>query len=1197
MARRRRIHHHVRDKLLVDAIHRCCLCPQHEDVTDLHHIIPISEDGPNTEDNLIVVCPNCHRKIHSIRTRYPPRQLRMYKERWVGLCGLGLTLEERLMLASSIDHDSPLDAALRAASPERISRDTGGNVRIGDTTLSRAQVSALSRLLADMPDDTPADARRQLAAATGMTSEDVVPPADFAARAHEYVQRQRAQAGDLARAEQEEAVYVPLQLRFFRSTRLAPDDLFRREEEPTFDDIQAAVEAPAPRSDPPEPFPAMVLLGDPGSGKSTSLRHLALAKLQVALSDPESAFLPLFVNLGDHVSGSPGEFLAEQWRQGYRADDLAEVMRDGRLWLLADGLNEMPADDERAYEARVQAWRRFFKKEEGQFPPGNRALVACRVADYGTGLDLPRLHVEPMDDGHIADFVAARFRKAPDRGERLLAELQADRQARGAEHGLYGLARNPFWLVMLADVYLEHDQLPGNRAALIQDFVDRWLVYEADRQPEQVVTERERAALQLALDALAFAGLARGQNTPQPQAWVLEQLPEWVEVSGHRVSLPPQTALRLAESASLVECRGRTEARRVRFYHQLLLEHFAGRELLRRFQSQGARPGPEASTSAGQADIHALYQVGLRQLLDRLGEEHPDYAEALIYQQRLNENLTRSRQYGDTDTRKADRAEIINRLSQLALTTLGLSFEGLCRPSVASPEEELAHRLHAVWHIPWAEKWEFVESEWDPLAPPPTNGWEEATVLAAARAALLDLETGGEGDWPRLTLAVLPHNPPLAARCLLEAGGSPLPEGTREDVIDHLLSVVDDPAASAGLDPRQRTSLRIACGEALGHLGDPRILSGLRHTLEGARFILPQWSQVIPAGSFPMGSRRDDPDAYQDEYSPATDFEPHPVDLPYDYVVGRYPVTNTEYACFIRDGGYQKEEYWGTENARAWLRGELDLSGPWVKRWRQIAGWVRDGQLDPDELLAQRRIGPAEAESYKWAAGASDEELEAAVRQAYGVAGSSERPTQPRFWDDPRYNNPSQPAVGVCWFEATAYCAWLTAQFRASSSESPEWIEGQLETRSSVLQTPEVRLPSEAEWEKAARWDGAAARRYPWGDDWDEARANTLEGRALTTSPVGVYPEGASPCGALDVAGNVWEWTSSRWGAEVESPDFGYPYLPDDGREDEEATDLRVIRGGSWNDEARDARAACRSRGYPDNRHDFLGFRLLLQLS
>ena len=83
-------------------MHRCCLCPQHEDITDIHHIVPISEKGPDTEDNLMVVCPTCHAKIHRIRTMYNIEQLKMYKDRWVNLCAMGLTLEERLKKAPGI---------------------------------------------------------------------------------------------------------------------------------------------------------------------------------------------------------------------------------------------------------------------------------------------------------------------------------------------------------------------------------------------------------------------------------------------------------------------------------------------------------------------------------------------------------------------------------------------------------------------------------------------------------------------------------------------------------------------------------------------------------------------------------------------------------------------------------------------------------------------------------------------------------------------------------------------------------------------------------------------------------------------------------------------------------------------------------------------------------------------------------------
>jgi|WetSurMetagenome_2_1015567.scaffolds.fasta_scaffold117629_2 toxoflavin biosynthesis protein ToxD len=161
------------------------------------------------------------------------------------------------------------------------------------------------------------------------------------------------------------------------------------------------------------------------------------------------------------------------------------------------------------------------------------------------------------------------------------------------------------------------------------------------------------------------------------------------------------------------------------------------------------------------------------------------------------------------------------------------------------------------------------------------------------------------------------------------------------------------------------------------------------------------------------------------------------------------------------------------------------------------------------------------------------------------------------------------PVVNVSWRDALAYCAWLNETLRD-------------ELRDLVL-----RLPTEAEWEKAAR--GPHSLEWPWGNEFDKRKCNSNEAGQGGTMPVGAYsPQGDSPYGAADMVGNVWEWCHSRY-----KP---YPYQANDGRENEAGDDVRVLRGGSWFDDRNVVHSAYRYADPPDLRIDNLGYRCCISL-
>jgi formylglycine-generating enzyme required for sulfatase activity len=301
---------------------------------------------------------------------------------------------------------------------------------------------------------------------------------------------------------------------------------------------------------------------------------------------------------------------------------------------------------------------------------------------------------------------------------------------------------------------------------------------------------------------------------------------------------------------------------------------------------------------------------------------------------------------------------------------------------------------------------------------------------------------------------------------------------------------------------------------ALAHLGDPRPYV---MDVDAMQFCL------VPAGLFWMGSEDGD-----DDEKPL-----HQVEIPYDYWLGRFPVTNAQFDAFVDEGGYALERYWPEAQS--------------VKRWRdgQVQDWV--GWRD-----------------------------------------------RPREYVEP-FNLSNHPVVGVTWYEALAFSRWLTERWQAARRLPEGW---------------RIRLPTEAEWEKAAKGglkvieprsialiDASVVnhksslqdnpnphRRYPWEEEIEPGHANYSQSGIGSTSAVGAFPAGCGPYGCEELSGNVWEWGQSQW--------KGYPYKVGDGREKLDGSSGRVLRGGAYHSDDNRLRGAYRRRYLPRYEFDLRGFRV-----
>jgi len=797
-------------------------------------------------------------------------------------------------------------------------------------------------------------------------------------------------------------------------------------------------------------YDRLVLLGDPGSGKSTLVNFVALCLAGAGLDDPAinleglgeawslPRLLPVRIVLRDYAArGLPQDrslwqFFQDELAGRCRSDgstlagcaavvEAALKRQDGAL-LMLDGVDEVPE----AHARRLQ----------------------LKAAVERFALDFP----------HCRILVTSRPYAYQDPEARL----------------------NGFPVRDLADFTLD-GQVPA--------FIDRWYAHVSEKDRSLGQEKAKRYAEQLKAEIERLPRLA--DLAPRPLLLTLmASLHRWREGG----SLP-QKRQELYEACVilLLELWQRTKPR----YDdrgRMVEEHDVWTELgipAERLRAALNRIAYEAHRDAPSLEV--THDIRARDLAGVLYEAATDKGKA-HGERRIIEYLT-------------DRA--------------GLLIERAQRSIYAFPHRTFQEYLAACYLAD--EDFPFLLAE---QLRQDDERWREATLLAAAKNA------GGANIWNLISGFCQhdfpPAQPPVeadwyaalrAAQALLETEKHLDVPARQVDLVDRLRGWLAALLEKSSLPAPERA----AAGRALAPLGDPR--PGVGRVANPPHLPDISWC-FVPAGPFVMGSRGE---------SDKRPIPPH--DLPDDYWIARYPVTNAQFQPFVDDPDGYKNPHWWTREGLVWR----ERSG----------GWERYG----------------------------------------GV-----------------FDLPNHPAVGVRWYEAVAYCAWSTSKMQEAGRIPTGW---------------EVRLPTEAEWEKAARGgleipaapiiktvlpsDGGEAeegllpnprpaRIYPWGstaelDVPDPNRANYDESGVGATSAVGAFPGGESPYGCLDMAGNVWEWCGTKW---VDNYD---EYDKMEGRETLEGDDVRVLRGGSWDYYWYRVRCAGRNGSLPHVRNNYWGFRVCVTTS
>lgn len=850
----------------------------------------------------------------------------------------------------------------------------------------------------------------------------------------------------------------------------------------------------------------LVVLGQPGAGKTTCLYHMAY---MCATNQKLTGYTPIFMRLRDLVGQEqledvlPTEFKNRNFpnAEAYIKRRLAQ----GRCLLLLDGLDEL--DNQQQHQDVVDLVQNFAnryalrkggtgKNGAGEKIHGNRIIVSCRTYSYAEGKQLngfAKTLVMDFSNDEIQQFVYNWYSSdeardlAPLTGE-LYEQLRANRR-------FLELARNPLLLLLIADHYERDRELPRIRAELYQHCIrtriTRWNTVRGTHRGRFGETNKWRMLRELALHLFQHGSNAEeGRSAFIPR----EDLLEWVEEFAQGLNLGDDATAtdlfdEVARTSGLIQER---TIGKYGFSHQTLQEYFAAEAVDRLGADEGATLLSEYFGESRWNEVILLY-CGLADnadpLLRRLvaqAEAAPDKIESKTLWLQAGYCWQEGARHLLSDIQEQITAALFNLLVESA--------------------NQVDSQLHDE-QLDEDEQNDAIE----------ILGGVGGELLTTQLERLLNAEN--DGFW--LASRLMPYLPEGELREQLTTQLTEMLDSEDEDVREMATSAIGRSGANADsqavdalrrqlrdddADVRQSACQSLARLQAVdGETADTLLdlcandrADGVRHqalyallaTGEGARVNMVQ----IPAGEFLMGSNDNDQNADKGEKPQ------HRVYLP-DYFIDRTPVTNAQFRRFVDAGGYEESVYW-QEAIQA-------------NRWAD--GKIKDGWSDEPRAV-------------------------------------------PEFWDDAKWNGEDYPVVGVTWYEAMAYARWAGKQ-----------------------------LPSEAQWEKAAR--GTDGRIYPWGNHWDAKLTNTKESKEGQTTPVERYADtDISVYGAIDMSGNVNEWCNSQY-----KP---YPFEARDGREDFAGDNVRyVLRGGSFADDKTWARCARRYRDPPwDWRHHW-GFRCIVATS